>query len=54
MSHWFILRTAGELAKTDIIILAIRRQRAIPAVIVDGHLPEDLQKTYRGKDFILH
>ena len=36
----FPLRTAGELPRTDIIVQTIRRQRATPAVIIDGHLPE--------------
>ena len=50
----FPLRAAGELPRTDIIVQTIRRQRATPAVIIDGHLPEILKKTYRGEDFILH
>ena len=49
----FSLRAAGELPRTDIIIQTIRRQRATPAVIVDGQLPEALRKTFRGEDFIL-
>ena len=50
----FPLRAAGELPRTDIIIQTIRRQRATPAVIVGGHLPEALKTTYRGEDFILY
>ena len=50
----FPLRAAGELPRTDIIVQTIRRQRATPAVIIDGHLLEILKKTYRGEDFILH
>ena len=49
----FPLRAAGELPRTDIIIQTIRRQRATPAVIVDGQLSEALRKTFRGEDFIL-
>lgn len=50
----FPLRAAGELPRTDIIVQTIRRQRATPAVIIDGHLPDNLKNTYRGEDFILH
>ena len=53
-SRTFPLRPTGELPRTDIIVQTIRRQRATPAVIIDGHLPETPKKTYRGEDFILH
>jgi hypothetical protein len=32
----------------------IHRQGATPAVIPNGHLPENLKKTYRGEDFLLY
>lgn len=50
----FPLRAAGELPRTDIVIQTIRRQRATTAVILNGHLSEDLKKTYRGEDFLLY
>ena len=50
----FPLGAAGQLPRTDIILQTIRRQREAPATIVDGHLPEDLKKTHRGDDFVLH
>jgi hypothetical protein len=50
----FPLRAAGVVPRTDIMIQTIRRQRSTPAVFLDGHLPEDLKKTYRGDDFLLH
>ena len=45
----FPLRAAGELPRTDIVIQTIRRQRATPAVISNGHLSEDLKKRIVAK-----
>lgn len=47
------LSAAGQLPKTDALLLTIRRQRTAPALDPDGHLPEKLRKTDRGEDFIL-
>jgi hypothetical protein len=50
----FPLSAAGELPRSDIIIQTIRRQRTTPAAAPNGHLPDDLKKTYRGEDFLLY
>ena len=47
------LSAAGQLPKTDALMLTIRRQRTAPAMSPDGRLPEKLRKTDRGEDFIL-
>ncbi|CAF4368619.1 unnamed protein product [Rotaria sp. Silwood2] len=47
------LSAAGQLPKTDALILTIRRQRAAPTLDPDGRIPEKLRKTDRGEDFIL-
>ncbi|CAF3256256.1 unnamed protein product [Rotaria sp. Silwood2] len=48
------LSAAGALPKNDTLMLTIRRQRIVETVDADGHLPENLKKTYRGEDFTLH
>jgi hypothetical protein len=48
------LNAAGELPKTDTLMLTIRRQRASPAVNENGCLPEHLRKTDRGEEFVLY
>ncbi|CAF2120320.1 unnamed protein product [Rotaria magnacalcarata] len=47
------LSVAGQLPKTDALMLTIRRQRVAPSLDPDGHLPEKLRKTDRGEDLIL-
>jgi len=48
------LSAAGELPRSDALMLTIRRQRTGEKVDADGRLPEKFRKTYRGEDFILH
>ncbi|CAF4780521.1 unnamed protein product [Rotaria sp. Silwood1] len=48
------LSAVGALPKNDTLMLTIRRQRTVETVDADGRLPENLKKTYRGEDFILH
>ena len=50
----FPLSAAGQLPKTESLLLKIRRQRTAPKVDANGHLPEELRKTYRDEPFILH
>ncbi|CAF4107188.1 unnamed protein product [Rotaria magnacalcarata] len=47
------LSAAGQLPKTDALMLTIRRQRVAPSLDPDGRLPEKLRKTDRGEDLIL-
>ena len=49
-----LYRIESELPKTDTLMLTIRRQRTAETVDADGRLPENLRKTYRGEDLILH
>ena len=48
------LSAAGELPRSDGLMLTIRRQRTTEVVDADGSLPEKLRKTYRDEDCILH
>ena len=48
------LSAAGELPKTEALMLIIRRPRTVETANVDGRLPEKLRKTYRDEDLILH
>ena len=48
------LSAAGHLPKNESLMLMIRRQRTTETVDADGRLPENLRKTYRDEDFILH
>ena len=49
------LSAASELPRTEMIMQTIRRQRATPsAANKEERLPEALQKTDRGEDFVLH
>ncbi|CAF1126879.1 unnamed protein product, partial [Rotaria magnacalcarata] len=47
------LSAAGQLPKTDALMLTIRQQRVAPSLDPDGRLPEKLRKTDRGEDLIL-
>lgn len=42
----FLLRVVSEWPRTDITVQTIRCQRAMPVVIIAGHLPEILKYTH--------
>ncbi|CAF2675354.1 unnamed protein product [Rotaria sp. Silwood2] len=48
------LSAAGAIPKFDTLMLIIQQQRTAETVNAGGRLPENLKKTYRGEDFILH
>ncbi len=48
------LSAAGELPKIESLLLTIRRQRTAPKIDANGRLPEELRRTYRDEEFILH
>ncbi|CAF2493905.1 unnamed protein product [Rotaria sp. Silwood2] len=48
------LSAAGERPRSEALILTVRRQRTAETVDADGRIPEELRKTYRDEDFILH
>ena len=48
------LSAAGELPRSDALMLTIRRQRRAEKLDDNGRLPQKLRKTYRDEDFILH
>lgn len=50
----FPLSAAGQLPKTESLLLTIRRQRIAPKVDSNGRLPEELRRTHRDEEFILH
>lgn len=50
----FPLGATSQLPRTEMISQTIRRQRATPKTASEGLIPEALQKTDRGEDFLLH
>lgn len=48
------LSAAGNLPKIDSLVRTIRRQRSTPHSDSNTRLPDNLRKTDRGEDFILH
>ena len=50
----FPLSATGELPRTEMIMQTIRRQRQTPSTTSVNGLSDDLRKTDRGEDFLLH
>ena len=50
----FPLNATNELPRTEMLMQTIRRQRAAPSTITEERFPENLRKTNRGENFILH
>ncbi|CAF2981208.1 unnamed protein product [Rotaria socialis] len=50
----FPLSATSELPRTEMLKQTIRRQRQTPATTSTDDLTDDLRKTYRGEDFLLH
>ncbi|CAF2747771.1 unnamed protein product [Rotaria sp. Silwood2] len=48
------ISAAGQLPRSDALILTVRRQHTAETVDVDGRLPGKLRKTYHDEDFIYH
>ena len=48
------LNAASELPRTEVIMQTIRRQRHTPTAVSTNGLPDDLRKTDRDEDFLLH
>ncbi|CAM4983140.1 unnamed protein product, partial [Rotaria socialis] len=48
------LSATSELPRTEMLKQTIRRQRQTPATTSTDDLTDDLRKTYRGEDFLLH
>ena len=48
------LSATDGLPRNEALMLMIRRQRNVETVDVDGRLLDELKKTYRDEDFILH
>ncbi|CAF4254350.1 unnamed protein product [Rotaria magnacalcarata] len=50
----FPLSATSKLPRTEMLKQTIRRQRQTPATTSTDGLTDDLRKTYRGEDFLLH
>lgn len=50
----FPVNAASELPRAEMIMQTIRRQRQTPTAVSTNGLPDDLRKTDRGEDFLLH
>ena len=50
----FPLNAASELPRTEVIMRTICRQRHTPTAVSTNGFPDDLRKTDRGEDFLLH
>lgn len=50
----FPLSATSELPRTEMLMQTIRRQRQTPLTASTDEITDDMRKTYRGEDFILH
>ena len=50
----FPLTAAAKIPRTEMLLQTIRRQRATPVDDSNDRFPENLRKTDREEDFILH